>query len=372
MTNIGDKGKMINMSMASRAVHITPDLERLAMYDEYPAKVRKQKLKHLLWFVVFAAPTVFLITKGYIWWSVLPGIISLWNLYMFFLLRNASPQAVYEHGLLCGAVIVSENPLQIALMAEMQTNDNAPVCWGVKRFDVKELPLHNIAKGERVPCAVMFGGKLPFAGVWSEMEPHPVCWATADMSILTQATKVIGENEWRTLELLADVAAERKDLDYSKKIAYFNANLSPRIDLQEKQQEDDRAGANPNDFLMADILWSFTGGKRSSQEAFKEELVRYNLEVGKREIDPDEIVEESGEVIVLLAYEDEDGDRVGEFRLTADNGESFTLGEILYKIHNHVVECLDGLDYHFFEGLLDNGPHEQYPDIPFYYLNLGS
>ena len=370
---IGDKGENLNLSHATRAVHITPDLERLAKYDEYPAKVRKQKLKNLAWFLIFAVPTAKLISMGYVWWSIIPGILSLWNLFWFIAHKNASPQAVYEKGLLCGAIIVNENPLQIAVMSEMQTSEDDPTCWGIKCFDVKELPLHKISKGERVPCSVMFGGAMPFSGLWGEMEPHPVCWATADVPVLEKAKQAIDENEWRTLETLAELAIEREDVDFTKKIAYFNEDLSPRIDLQEKpekQQKGEAVTANPNNFLMVEILWSFTDGKRATQDKFVQELVEYNLEIAKREINPDKIVIESREIIVAYAFVGEDDeDKDCEFRLTADSEKGFTMGELLYKIHNQVVADLEELDYHFFEGLVENGEQE---NIPLYYLNLGS
>ena len=194
----------VNLSRATRAGHITPDLERLAKYDEYPAKIRKKKLKKMLWFIIYC------------------GVL---------------PQAAYEYGLLCGAVIVSENPLQIAVMAEVQFVKYAPVCWGVKCFTVNELPLHTIAKGERVPCAVMFGEPMPFAGVWSEMEPQPVCWATADTAVLQKAASDIDEYEWKLVETLVQKAIERDDVDFTKEIAYFNKDLSPRTDLQEKPEK---------------------------------------------------------------------------------------------------------------------------------------
>lgn len=373
---IGSKGKSVNLSTATRALHITPDMERLARYDDYPEKARKIMWKQFAYAALFAVPTIVLIAKGYIWWAILPALPCLWCLLIGFLHRNASPQAVYESGLLCGAIIVNESPLQIAVMSEMQTSETDPTCWGVKRFDVKELPLHTIKNGERVPCAVMFGGAMPFSGLWSMMEPHPVCWATADTALVEQARQTIDENEWRTLETLVSLAAERTDVDYSKDVAYFNEDLSPRIDLQEKpenRQADTPVIADPNDFLMADILWSFTGGKREAQKLFVEELVRYNLEIDERKINPDEIVEESREVIVAFAYVNEDDeDKDCELRLTADSDEGFTAGELLYKIHNAVVADLEEGDCHFFEGLVENGVHEQYPDIPFYYLNLGS
>jgi hypothetical protein len=234
---IGERGENINFSVATRALHITPDLERLKKYDEYPAKVRKQKLKNLFWFMIFAAPTATLIAKGYPWWSIIPGILAGWNFLWFIAFRNASPKAVYEKGLLIGAIITNENPLQIVAMAEMQTAEDDPVCWGLKRLDVKELPLHKIKKGERVPCAAMFGGAMPFAALWSEFEAHPACWATGDAASLEKAKRAIDETEWQTLETLAQKAAECTDIDFSKKVAYFNEDLSPRIDLQEKSEK---------------------------------------------------------------------------------------------------------------------------------------
>jgi hypothetical protein len=372
---IGGKGKSVNMSEATRALNIAPDPERLAKYDDYPAKARKIMWKQFAYATIFAVMTVALIATGHIWWAILPVLPCLWCLWIGFLHRNASPQAVYESGLLCGGIIVNETPLQIAVMAPMQTSETDPTCWGVQCFDIKELPLHNIKRGERVPCAVMFGGAMPFSGLWSMMEPHPVCWATADASLVEQARRAIGEDEWRTLETLAPLAAQRADRDYSKEAAYFNEDLSPRIDLQEKpenRQTDTPAIAGDDGFMMENILWSFTGGKRGTQEQFVEELVRYNLETDGREIDPDEIVETGQEIIITFAYEEDGEQKDGEFRLTADCGNGFTAGELLYKIHNRVVEHLEVLDYHLFRGLPDNGTHDEYPGIPFYYLNLGS
>ena len=75
-------------------------------------------------------------------------------------------------------------------------------------------------------------------------------------------------------------------------------------------------------------------------------------------------MEESKDVIILCAYEDGEEDKCDELHLTADSSEGFTAGELLYKIHNQTVAYLEKLDYHFFEGLVDNGVHEQHSDIP--------
>jgi hypothetical protein len=371
MTNeIGDKGQYVNLSVATCAAYITPDIERVEKYDESPAKVRKQKLKNLVWFMIFAAPTATLIAKGYIWWSIVPGILALWNLFWAIALHNTSPKAVYEKGHLTGAIITGENPLQIVAMAPMQTSEDAPVCWGVKQLTVKELPLHNIKKGERIPCATMFGGAMPFSGLWSEFEAHPLCWATADESVLEKAQNAIDETEWQTLEFLADAAAKRTDVDFSKKVAYFNEDRSPRIDLQEKpkpQTDEKPVVAQPDEDIMENVLWGFCGKKYETEEQFVEAALTYNRESGKTAWNPNEIVVESKEVIVSYATEDENE----EIRLSASKG-AFTAGELLFKIHNQVVEHLKDLDYHFFKGLIYNGVHEKYPDTPFYYLNLDS
>lgn len=130
------------------------------------------------------------------------------------------------------------------------------------------------------------------------------------------------------------------------------------------------AASNPT---MVNMLWSFSGGKRDTLEKFVEELIAYNRETAQREIDPDEIVQKNREIIVSYSrYEEEDEQTDVEIRLVSDSDEGFTVGELLYKIHNRIVESLEDSDHHFFEGLIDSGKHEKYPDIPFYYLNLGS
>ena len=146
------------------------------------------------------------------------------------------------------------------------------------------------------------------------------------------------------------------------------------IDLNEQEEHPYQTViASPDDLIMDDIFWSFIGGQYALQESFIKELVQYNLEINQHTINPYEIVLKSSEVMVLFSYEDEDGEEgLDEFRLKANSGEGFTLGELLFKIHNQVVEYLEDLDDHFFEGLLNMGAHDDFPDIPFYYLYLGS
>jgi hypothetical protein len=57
--------------------------------------------------------------------------------------------------------------------------------------------------------------------------------------------------------------------------------------------------------------------------------------------------------------------------LVADNGESFTAGELPFKVHNAFVEALRQMDHQYFEGMTLSP--EQRPDMaPLYDLDLGS
>lgn len=61
-----------------------------------------------------------------------------------------------------------------------------------------------------------------------------------------------------------------------------------------------------------------------------------------------------------------------EFNLIADE-EAFSAQELLFKIHNHVVNNLNNDDNHFFEGLtLWEGENYSNPGYPLYFLNQGS
>lgn len=59
--------------------------------------------------------------------------------------------------------------------------------------------------------------------------------------------------------------------------------------------------------------------------------------------------------------------------MIAANGKFFTIGELLYKIHNVVCDNLENDDHVYFEGLdLWEGEHPNYPNIPLYFLQQGS
>ena len=57
--------------------------------------------------------------------------------------------------------------------------------------------------------------------------------------------------------------------------------------------------------------------------------------------------------------------------LEADDGATFSVGELLFKLHNAVVEKLREIDHHFFEGLTLAGWVED-GKVPLYQLRQGS
>lgn len=124
--------------------------------------------------------------------------------------------------------------------------------------------------------------------------------------------------------------------------------------------------------IMTDVRWAFYGGQYDTIEEFMKAVQEYHEELDADGWQPEEVVLACKEVTVQYAYwdEEEEDETEEDFRLTAD-GDGFTAGELLFKIHNRVVGDLENEDHHFFEGLSlykDAAPENR----PFYFLGLGS
>ena len=124
--------------------------------------------------------------------------------------------------------------------------------------------------------------------------------------------------------------------------------------------------------IMRDTLWSFTGDTFDSSEAFSEAVQQYHMDItGKDTWEPDLMVLPAPRVTVAYTYFGYDDEEEATIELTAANDRDFTALDLLFKIHNAVIDQLSGDDHHFFEGLsLNSAPSGNSP--PLYLLDLGS
>jgi len=127
-----------------------------------------------------------------------------------------------------------------------------------------------------------------------------------------------------------------------------------------------------NRVALQDIGWSFVGGRFRDRGSFEDSLRRYQVRLGN----PDTL--EPGELAILspvirVQFMCWDGDEQIEpiVTFTAENGVAFSVGDLLFQLHNAVVEKLEGMDHHFFEGLaLVSSPASE--PTPLYRLRQGS
>ena len=125
--------------------------------------------------------------------------------------------------------------------------------------------------------------------------------------------------------------------------------------------------------LLSEVHWGFYGGRRPCQEEFIQEVTEYNKELNK-EWNPNDTVLNYPNVTILYSYWNTKRNNVEEksFDLAASNQSGFTAGELMYKIHNQVVDRLENEDFRFFEGLtLWKIKNEKniHPKTPLYFIN---
>jgi hypothetical protein len=134
------------------------------------------------------------------------------------------------------------------------------------------------------------------------------------------------------------------------------------------------------DYLLCDTLWDFKGQDTySSQAAFEVAVLRHHQEAGEwaPDIRPEEhwqpaaVILESPRVIVRYFYDSIGEEQIWqEVELVSDNGESFTAGELLYKLHNAAIRHMSCSGHHWFEGFeLETATESR---VPVYSLRLGS
>ncbi len=98
--------------------------------------------------------------------------------------------------------------------------------------------------------------------------------------------------------------------------------------------------------LLSEVLWSFIGEKYVTLEDFDLALEENDTEL------PSGVIFDQPVIHILCEYVDEqDKDHEIEVVFQADNQKDFEAKELLFKLHNELVEALNDNDFHFFEGL---------------------
>jgi len=121
---------------------------------------------------------------------------------------------------------------------------------------------------------------------------------------------------------------------------------------------------------LQDVAWSFVGGTFTDRASFEVSLREYQ-DGAAGAFEPGELAILSP--MVRIQYMCWDGDEQIEpaITLTAENRAAFSVGDLLFQIHNAVVAQLQDIDHHFFEGLVFLAP-EVGEQLPSYRLRQGS
>jgi hypothetical protein len=132
----------------------------------------------------------------------------------------------------------------------------------------------------------------------------------------------------------------------------------------------DKAGEYPPELLWG-VSWTFRGEPFADRSDFDAAVAEYQDPDRGEVWRPEEVVLYAGRVRVspdVAWYLTEEHPTV-EF--IAGNGESFTSGELLFKVHNRFVAELRQMDHKYFEGFtLDED--DDAGESPLYGLDLGS
>ncbi|MDH6306664.1 hypothetical protein M2459_003343 [Parabacteroides sp. PF5-5] len=225
-----EEGESINFSKASVSPHIDGDLERIKKYDALVEENKKAKRQFLLYSLIALSITGGLIRTGHPWWSIIPGIVFLFYLFSYLMMRAATPQSIYKNGLLIPSVVTSVNPIQIVAVADMRAKDEAEMIYGAKRFTYNDWP-EKVNIGDKIPCAAMFASGL--SDHHNNMEAHPIIFATDNKEEIEKCIAAIEYNEWNTCEKLAQLSLESSFLENKKNcgVIYYNENFTENEEL---------------------------------------------------------------------------------------------------------------------------------------------
>jgi hypothetical protein len=123
------------------------------------------------------------------------------------------------------------------------------------------------------------------------------------------------------------------------------------------------------------VYWCISGEQYGDQSVFEREVTVHNAERDRSQWRPDEVVLRVPMVFVTTNVHWHLRRRNPSveppmLELVADDGKAFTARELLFKIHNGLLDELREMDHKYFEGLTLVGRAPG--DPPVYEVNLGS
>ena len=102
------------------------------------------------------------------------------------------------------------------------------------------------------------------------------------------------------------------------------------------------------------LCWSFSGSKYNDIKSFISEFIEYQSEVCGEDL-TQEVLDELVilEPIIRVKYWCYNGDQRIEpiITLKAQNELAFTAIDLMFQLHNSIVDQLEDIDHHFFEGV---------------------
>lgn len=105
---------------------------------------------------------------------------------------------VFREALLAPGVIISESPLEFAVMVDMSTRPGE-AHYAVHRFKLDRLPSYPARFGTRFPCVSYFQPG-PQNDVWGDFHAEPLSLATGNRPTLDSRMQRIGSEEFERLE----------------------------------------------------------------------------------------------------------------------------------------------------------------------------
>lgn len=179
------------------------DRKRAMKLDEEIAGNRKTKRKTAVVFFVLVLGGILLQWLGIFLPSVICFVLAGLTLVLIIFQNKENAKnylrLVYEEGVATPAIVTKTEPLTVYALGNLDYSGENRI-YGLKWFELNQIPGHKLQVGERIPCAAMFD-EARERRQFRRFRIHPYCWATGQIGILEEKIQEIGEKEWELLKL---------------------------------------------------------------------------------------------------------------------------------------------------------------------------